>query len=82
MSLWRIVLGVISLAGAAAAQTAASDASKLGHSSHGSAFDAGPRQKPRWMDGIGSAPFPITHKNPEVQKWCNQGNAMLHSFSF
>ena len=82
MSLWRIVLGVISLAGAAAAQTAASDASKLGHSSHGSAFDAGPRQKPRWMDGIGSAPFPITHKNPEVQKWFNQGNALLHSFSF
>lgn len=34
------------------------------------------------MDGIGEAPFPITAKNPEVQKWFNQGNALLHSFWF
>ena len=34
------------------------------------------------MEGIGNAPFPITTKNPEVQKWFNQGNAMLHSFFF
>jgi len=66
----------------ALSQTAASDAAKLGHSSHGAAFDAGPRQKPWIMDGIGSAPFPITTKNPEVQQWFNQGNAMLHSFYF
>jgi peroxiredoxin/tetratricopeptide (TPR) repeat protein len=82
MFIWKLALGALSVASMAIAQTAAADASKLGHSSHGSAFDAGPRQKPQWMDGIGSAPFPITHKNPEVQKWFNQGNAMLHSFSF
>jgi peroxiredoxin len=52
----------------------------LGHSAHGAAFDVGPRQKPWVMDGIGVAPFPITTKNPEVQKWFNQGNALLHSF--
>ncbi len=34
------------------------------------------------MSGIGDAPFPITSKNPEVQKWFNQGNALLHSFWF
>jgi peroxiredoxin/tetratricopeptide (TPR) repeat protein len=34
------------------------------------------------MEGIGSAPFPITTNNAEVQKWFNQGNAMLHSFFF
>jgi tetratricopeptide (TPR) repeat protein len=51
-----------------------------GHSAHGSAFDTGPRQKPWVMEGIGVAPFPITTKNPEVQKWFNQGNALLHSF--
>ncbi|MGA2742336.1 MAG: redoxin domain-containing protein [Bryobacteraceae bacterium] len=51
-----------------------------GHSAHGAAFDIGPRQKPWVMEGIGVAPFPITTKNPEVQQWFNQGNALLHSF--
>lgn len=55
---------------------------KQGHSAHGSAFDSGPRQKPWNMQGIGDAPFAITTKNPEVQKWFNQGNALLHSFWF
>ncbi len=53
-----------------------------GHSSHGSAFDSGMRTRPWVMDGIGEAPFPITTKNPEVQKWFNQGNSLLHSFWF
>jgi len=53
---------------------------KLGHSSHGEAFDVGPREKPWVIDGIGVAHFPITTKNPEVQKWFDQGNALLHSF--
>jgi len=53
---------------------------KLGHSAHGGAFDTGPREKPWVIDGIGVAHFPITTKNPEVQKWFDQGNALLHSF--
>ncbi|CAN5488111.1 hypothetical protein BH11ARM1_BH11ARM1_01000 [soil metagenome] len=53
-----------------------------GHSSHGSAFDSGMRTRPWVMEGIGNAPFPITTKNPEVQKWFDQGNALLHSFWF
>ena len=53
-----------------------------GHSSHGSAFDSGMRTRPWVMEGIGEAPFPITAKNPEVQKWFNQGNSLLHSFWF
>ena len=53
-----------------------------GHSSHGSAFDSGMRTRPWVMEGVGDAPFPITSKNPEVQKWFNQGNALLHSFWF
>src|SRR5882724_1467405 len=56
------------------------DKDKIGHSAHGSAFDVGPRQKPWIIEGIGVAPFPITTKNPEVQKWFDQGNALLHSF--
>src|SRR5579864_6044177 len=54
---------------------------KLGHSFHGESFDSGPRQKPWEMAGIGEAHFPITTKNPEVQKWFDQGNALLHSFA-
>jgi peroxiredoxin/tetratricopeptide (TPR) repeat protein len=76
------VLTALLLCSIAWAQTAASTASQLGHSAHGSAFDAGPRQKPRRMEGIGTAEFPITTKNPEVQMWFNQGNALLHSFAF
>jgi peroxiredoxin len=58
------------------------DAYKAGHSAHGGAFDEGPRQKPWALPGIGRASFPITTKNAEVQKWFNQGNALLHSFWF
>jgi peroxiredoxin len=54
--------------------------SKLGHSQHGEAFDTGPREKPWVIPGIGVAHFPITTKTPEVQKWFDQGNALLHSF--
>ncbi|HEY1494235.1 MAG TPA: redoxin domain-containing protein [Candidatus Solibacter sp.] len=53
---------------------------KLGHSQHGEAFDSGPREKPWPIAGIGVAHFPITTKNPEVQRWFDQGNALLHSF--
>ncbi len=53
---------------------------KLGHSEHGDAFDTGPREKPHVLQGIGTAHFPITVKNPEVQQWFDQGNALLHSF--
>jgi hypothetical protein len=34
------------------------------------------------MKGIGESPFSITTKNPDVQKWFDQGNALLHSFWF
>jgi peroxiredoxin/tetratricopeptide (TPR) repeat protein len=34
------------------------------------------------MEGIGHAAFPITTKNPEVQRWFDQGNALLHSFAY
>ncbi|MDZ4800584.1 MAG: redoxin domain-containing protein [Bryobacteraceae bacterium] len=53
---------------------------KQGHSHIGPAWDAGPRQKPWAIDGIARADFPISTTNPEVQKWVNQGNALLHSF--
>src|SRR5260370_38092976 len=53
---------------------------KLGHSQHGEAFDSGPREKPWPIAGIGVAHFPITTKNPEVQRGFAQGKALLHPF--
>ena len=61
-------------------QLTPSDKIKQGHSRHGDAFDTGPRERPWVMPGIGMAHFPITHTNPEVQKWFDQGNTLLHSF--
>jgi peroxiredoxin len=55
---------------------------RMGHSSHGKAFDEGPRERPARMDGIGAAPFAITTKNPEVQVWFDQGYTLLLSFWF
>ncbi|HLY15596.1 MAG TPA: redoxin domain-containing protein [Bryobacteraceae bacterium] len=71
---------LILILAAALAASAQPDPIDKGHSAHGSAFDVGPRQKPWPMDGIGVAPFPITARNPEVQRWFDQGNALLHSF--
>lgn len=53
---------------------------KWGHSQHGVAFDAGPRQRPWKMDGLGDVNFPITTDVPEVQDWFNQGLALVYSF--
>ncbi len=83
MSRCVICLSVASLLAAplAAFQAAYSSIlAKLGHSQHGEAFDTGPREKPWPIAGIGVAHFPITTNNPEVQRWFDQGNALLHSF--
>ena len=53
---------------------------RAGHSTHGPAFDEGPREKPAKMDGIGRTHFPITTKNREVQAWFDQGHTLLHSY--
>src|SRR5437870_8877229 len=59
---------------------ASQDPFRLGHSTHGDAFDEGPREKPWIMEGIGKTHFPITTSNPEVQMWFDQGHTMLHNF--
>jgi len=85
---WCVLMAAAGCAYAQASRMAALDQRPLapgeqikqGHSLHGPAFDAGPRTKPYKMEGIGSAPFAITHRNPEVQEWFNQGNTLLHHF--
>jgi len=51
-----------------------------GHSRLHEAHDAGPRQRPQVMEGIGRVHFPITTTVPEVQEWFNQGVALLHNY--
>jgi peroxiredoxin len=82
MSTLRFVLfmaAYVALCGSANAQNPA-ETYKQGHSLHGESFDSGPRQKPWVLAGIGQAHFPITTTNAEVQRWFDQGNALLHSF--
>src|SRR5579872_5423001 len=73
---------LLALALAAAALSSAQSAPPVlqGHSMQGQTFDVGPRGKPWVIEGIGDAHFPISTKNPEVQKWFDQGNALMHSF--
>ena len=51
-----------------------------GHSSHGEAFNDGPRQKAYLMGGTGDVSFPATVSKPIVQKFINQGLGQLHGF--
>jgi len=51
-----------------------------GHSFHGEVFNEGPRQKAYLMGGTGKVHFPCTTKNPEVQKFIDQGVGQLHGF--
>jgi peroxiredoxin/tetratricopeptide (TPR) repeat protein len=53
-----------------------------GHSLHGEAFNDGPRQRAYLMNGQGKVSFPVTTRNPEAQKFINQGVAQLHSFFY
>jgi peroxiredoxin len=51
-----------------------------GHSSHGEAFDDGPRQAARLMPGVAGPAFNASTKNAEAQKFVDQGIAQLHGF--
>ncbi len=51
-----------------------------GHSTHGDAFDEGPRQAAVLMDGCGKVNFAITTSKLEAQRFFNQGVGQLHGF--
>jgi len=52
----------------------------FGHSTHGDAFDEGPRQAAVLLPGMGAVDFPITTASAEAQTFFNQGVAQLHGF--
>jgi len=51
-----------------------------GHSSHGEAFNEGPRQSAVLLPGMGRIDFPVTTAKAEAQAFFNQGVAQLHGF--
>lgn len=51
-----------------------------GHSTHGEAFDEGPRRAAYLMGTTGNVSFPISSKHPQVQAFFNQGIGQLHGF--
>lgn len=51
-----------------------------GHSLHGEAFNEGPRQQARLMEGMPVVHFPITTTNRLAQQFFTQGVGQLHGF--
>ncbi len=51
-----------------------------GHSMHGQAYNEGPRQRARLMDGMPEIRFPITTTNEMARKFFLQGVGQLHGF--
>jgi peroxiredoxin len=51
-----------------------------GHSTHGEAFNEGPRQEAQLIAGTGDVDFPVTTAKPAAQRFFNQGIGQLHGF--
>jgi len=62
------------------APSADDEALLAGHSAHGEAFNAGPRQAAELIDGMGNLHFPSSAKDEQTQAFINQGVAALHGF--
>jgi hypothetical protein len=66
-----------------ASESAAADsdtATQAGHSYHGEAFNEGPRQAAKKMEGLAKITFPTSAKLAETQAFIEQGIAQLHGF--
>ena len=55
---------------------------RFGHSSHGVAFDEGPRQAATLLPAMGNVHFPVTTKSEDAGKFFDQGVEQLHGFWF
>ncbi len=53
-----------------------------GHSSHGEAFNEGPRQAAVLIEGTGEVDFPVQTTKPMAQRFFEQGIGQLHGFWF
>ncbi len=65
---------------ASAAEDSESTSLPAGHSSHGEAFNEGPRQAAYRMQGTGIVHFPVQSPHADVQAFIDQGVGQLHGF--
>lgn len=62
------------------ADDAPGETGQFGHSSHGEAFNEGPRQRAVLIPGTGGVHFAITTQKPIAQQFFDQGVGQLHGF--
>jgi len=77
-----IPLGLVAALLGAATTVRTDDRVLPGHSHYGEAFDRGPRQRAYLMGGTGNVHFPVSSRDPLVQKFIEQGIGQLHGFWF
>ncbi len=58
----------------------AAEPAQPGHSTHGEAFNEGPRQAARLISGTGDVHFPVTTSAPDAQKFFDLAVGQLHGF--
>jgi peroxiredoxin len=76
-----ILAGVLCIAPLCLRSSALADAPSA-HSLHGEAFDDGPRQHARLLEGMGEIRFPVTAKDPLAGRFVEQGLAQVHTFYY
>ncbi|HEV8003524.1 MAG TPA: peroxiredoxin family protein [Planctomycetaceae bacterium] len=77
-----VVLFVALVGSTLCAATVADEGFRPDHSHYGEAFDCGPRQSAYLLGGTGKIHFPVTSKDPRVEKFIEQGIGQLHGFSY
>ncbi|HEV8003164.1 MAG TPA: alkyl hydroperoxide reductase, partial [Planctomycetaceae bacterium] len=77
-----VVLFVALVGSTLPAAVVADEGFRPGHSHYGEAFDRGPRQSAYLLGGTGKIRFPVTSKDPRVEKFIEQGIGQLHGFSY
>ncbi len=75
-----LFLGALPLRADDAPVVAPDGSRQPGHSSHGEAFNEGPRQAAVLMPGTGHLHFPVTTPDPMAQRFFDQGVGQLHGF--
>lgn len=75
-----LFLSMVASGAEPAGESPADDAVLAGHSYHGEAFNAGPRQAAEIIPGMAEIVFPTSSDSPAAQKFVEQGIAQLHGF--
>ncbi|MDG2223479.1 MAG: redoxin domain-containing protein [Rubripirellula sp.] len=75
-----LILSMVVSGAETAGESPADEGVLAGHSYHGEAFNAGPRQAAEIIPGMAEIDFPTSSDSPTAQKFVEQGIAQLHGF--